>query len=362
MKNDIYYMRRAIKLAKKAEGFTSPNPLVGCLIVKKGKIIGKGYHHKAGLPHAEVIALQDAGEKAKNATMYVTLEPCKHLGRTPPCTSAVIKAGIKRFVIAMKDPNPLNNGRGITKLREKGASVTTGVCEKEAREINRPFIKYATKGLPFVTLKIAESLDGKIATSKGESKWISNSDSRQHVQKIRSYVDAIMVGSNTVIKDNPRLLPKGYYRRNPVRVVVDSRLKIPLDSKLVKTAEKAPLIIATTKLSSERKKRLLNKKNVNVIVIKSSKTGVNLEDLLKILGRMGILHILAEGGAELAGSLCDKKLVDRILFFISPKIIGGRDAITSIKGRGVNRIKDALKLENVEVKRFKDDVVVSGDI
>ena len=361
MFNDKFYMLRALKLAQKAEGKTSPNPIVGCVIVKNNRVISEGYHRGAGLHHAEITALKKA-RNTKNATMYVTLEPCDHYGKTPPCTDEIIKRKIRKVVIAIKDPNEINNGRGVRKLRRNKISVKLGVLEKEANKIYRPYAKFITEKLPFVTVKIAESLDGKIATSKGESKWISNELSRIYVHKLRSRVDAVMVGINTVLKDNPLLLARIRPKEATKRVVVDSKLKLPLNSQLIRTARIAPLIIATTNKSSKKKRNMLTKKGALVIVIRSKNSKIDLQNLFQALATMDIMHVLVEGGGELIGSLFDEGLVDRMLFFISPKIIGGETAVTSIRGRGVQRINDAIRLKNMEIKRFKEDILVEGNV
>lgn len=361
MFDDKFYMSRALRLAQKAEGRTSPNPIVGCVIVKNNRVIGEGYHAKAGLYHAEIAALKKA-RNTKNATMYVTLEPCDHYGKTPPCTDEIIKRKIGKVVIAVKDPNEINNGRGIRKLKRNKISVKLGVLEKEASKIYRPYTKFITEKLPFVTVKIAESLDGKIATSKGESRWISNELSRRYVRKLRSRVDAVMVGINTALKDNPLLLSGIGPDRVTKRVVVDSKLKLPLNSQLIRTARIAPLIIATTNKSSRKKRNMLSKKGAFVIIIRSKNNKIDLQSLFQTLATMDIMHVLVEGGGELIGSLFDEGLVDRILFFISPKIIGGEAAVNSIRGKGVRRIDDAIRLKNIQIKRFKEDILVEGDV
>lgn len=359
---DSYFMMRALELAQKAEGSTSPNPVVGCVVVKDNKVIGEGFHKKAGLPHAEIEALKKCGKYAACATMYVTLEPCDHYGKTPPCTDAIINAGIKKVIIAMKDPNPLNNGKGIRKLRSKGISVVTGVLSGPAKSINKPFIKHTTTRLPLVTLKIAESLDGKIADSSGGSKWVSNRGSRSYVQKLRSLSDAVMVGVNTVIKDDPMLIARGYGKKTPTRVVVDSRLRISLDSRIVKSADRVPLIVFTTDMSSEKKREMLKKEHVTVVRVGSCRKRTDLRQVLMELGKRGVLSLLVEGGSELAGSLLDSKLADRAVFFIAPKIIGARDAVNAVKGTGVRKLKDAALLKNVDMIRIDDDIMISGDI
>lgn len=339
MNPDEKYMSLAIELAKKAEGRTSPNPIVGSVIVKNNKIIGRGYHKKAGLPHAEVNALRQAGAAAKGATLYITLEPCNHYGRTPPCTDAIIKSALKRVVIAMWDPNPINNGSGIRKLKRRGIKVTSGVLLKEAEAINKPYIKFITKGLPYITVKVAQSLDGKIATRTGDSKWISGEDSRRYVHELRSKVDAVMVGANTVIKDNPVLLSKTSKDKQPLRIIVDGASKVPSDAKIFSSLKRSPVIVASSKSGAKR---------------------IDLTRLLKTLAQKNITHILVEGGGELIAGLAEKGLVDRFLIFIAPKIIGGRRAVTSVEGNGVARIKNALNFKNLRIRRFKEDILIEA--
>ena len=343
MNTDEKYIRMALRLARKAKGLTNPNPAVGAVIVKNGRIVGKGYHKRCGLPHAEVNALNDAGAKARGAVLYVTLEPCDHFGRTPPCTDAIIKAGIRKVIIGMKDPNPVNNGRGIRTLNRAGISTAVGILEAEARGLNKPFIKFVTTGMPYVTVKMASSLDGKIATKTGDSKWITDTDSRNFVHGLRSRVDAIMVGINTVIKDDPLLLSSSSKEKQPIRVIVDSRFKTPRGARIFSRTDESPVIIATTKA-------------------KSKSGRVDLEDLLKKLGGMGIMHLLVEGGGELVASLVEKRLVDEFLFFIAPKIIGGRDAVTSVEGDGIKKMSQALVFNNMKIRRFKKDILIEASV
>lgn len=361
MNTDKRYMALAIELAKKAEGRTSPNPLVGAVIVKLGKIIGKGYHKKCGLPHAEAAAIKDAGARAKGGTLYVTLEPCDHHGRTPPCTDAIIRSGIKRVVIAMRDPNPITNGRGIKKLKKSGVKTAVGVLEESARAMNRPFTKFITKKLPFVRLKVAQSIDGKIATRSGDSKWISGEESRRFVHQLRGKVDAVMVGVNTVLKDNPMLLSKVPRSKQPIRVIVDSVLKTPIKSKLFSTAHRHVVVLATTKAASFKKAETFAKNGISVLFCKMKSGRVDLKDLLKKLSWLNITDLLVEGGGELSASLVEERLVDQFLFFVSPKIIGGRLAKTSVEGIGADRMKDAIRLKNVSIRRFSEDILIEAE-
>lgn len=272
--------------------------------------------------------------------MYVTLEPCDHFGRTPPCTDAVIKSGIKRVVIAMKDPNPINNGRGIKKLRRNGIRVQAGVLRDLAEAMNEPYIKFITKKMPYVTVKVAQSLDGKIATRTGESKWISSAASRRHVQRLRGAVDAIMVGANTVIRDDPRLTNRSVGGAEPLRIAVCGRRNVPSGAKMLSAASGGKAMIALPE-SGQR---------------------VNLRRLLKKLAKAGIVHILVEGGGELIASLIEERLVDKILFFMAPKIIGGRQAKTAVEGIGVTKVKDALDLKDVKITMFDKDILVEGRV
>lgn len=340
MKIDKKYMHIALQLAAKAEGLTSPNPMVGAVIVKGGRVIGKGFHKRCGLAHAEINALNDAGLKRLNgAVLYVTLEPCDHFGRTPPCTDAIIKSGIKSVVIGMKDPNPVNNGKGIRKLNKNGVKTSVGILEDEARMLNKAYIKFITKKMPYVTVKIAESLDGKIATRTGDSRWITSIDSRLFVHQLRGRVDAVMVGANTVIKDNPLLISKTSRLKQPIRVVVCGKRRIPPSSRIFSRTEISPVILAD-----------------------SRKGRVNLKKLLRSLASLDVAHVLVEGGGELIASLVKEKLVDQFLFFIAPKIIGGKDAVCSVGGKGIAKIAQAADLKNIKLKKFKKDIMIEAEV
>ncbi|MEW5758442.1 MAG: bifunctional diaminohydroxyphosphoribosylaminopyrimidine deaminase/5-amino-6-(5-phosphoribosylamino)uracil reductase RibD [Candidatus Omnitrophota bacterium] len=352
MHSDEYFMRLALALALKAKGKTSPNPLVGAVIVKDNRIIGQGYHKKAGMPHAEVIALNQAGKRAKNATLYVNLEPCSHYGRTPPCIDKIIASEIKKVVIAMVDPNPFNNGKGIKLLRGLGVKVKTGVLNKEARDLNKQFIKYITKHLPYVTVKIAQSLDGKIATKNYNSKWITSAKARQFAHRLRDNFDAIILGTNTILKDNPNLKTK-----KAIRVIIDKDLKISQDLNLF-NYRKTKIIIATRKINTNKQ----YPKNVELIVIKESDDKLDLVDLMRKLADKGIINILVEGGGELIGSLFDEKLVNEIKFFIAPKIIGGKSAISSITGQGIKNINSAIGLKDIKISNISKDLLVEAEV
>ena len=358
-RSDAEYMSLALKLARKAKGKTYPNPMVGAVIVKNGKIIGKGYHRKAGADHAEVVAVNSVRGMCSGGTMFVTLEPCDHYGKTPPCTRAIITAGISTVNIAMKDPNPINSGRGIRRLRNAGISVNVGLRSSEAAALNRKYIKFVTTGLPYITVKLAQSIDGKIAARDGTSKWISSDASRKYTRKIRSDFDAIVVGSNTACKDDPFLLDEKRHGYDVARVIVDTRLKTRIDSNIVKTADKAPVLIGTTELAPRsRVEKFRRIKGVEVVVQRSKKKRVSMKPFLRALARKNMINILVEGGGELVGSLMDESLVDEVMFFIAPRIIGG--GYSSVKGKGAGNITEALKLRDVEVKKFSSDIFIRG--
>ena len=363
---DEKYMRLALRLARRGMGTTSPNPMVGAVVVRGDRIVGRGYHRRAGEPHAEVLALRGAGEKARGATLYVTLEPCNHFGKTPPCTEAVLKAGIRKVVVGMKDPNPLVSGRGIQRLRKAGIEVEVGALGEACRELNAPFCKYITARTPFVILKGALTLDGKIATPSGDSRWVTSPESRQEVHRLRQAVDAVMVGIGTVLRDNPLLnvrLSRPNPKRQPLRIVVDSRLRIPMTSRLVQTAFQYPTLIAATRAASPAKIHRLGKKKVEVWALpKNSRGKVNLGVLMKKLGERGIVSVLLEGGAQLNASALRERLVDRLLFFYAPKIAGGAKAPGVIGGEGVRRMRDAAPVELVRIRRIGPDLLVEAKV
>lgn len=355
----VKYMKLALEMARKAKDKTYPNPMVGAVIVKDGKIVGKGYHRKAGESHAEVMAITSAQEACSGATMFVTLEPCNHYGKTAPCAQAIIDSGIETVNIAMKDPNPINSGSGIRRLKEAGISVNVGLCCPEAKALNRKYIKFITTALPYITVKLAQSIDGKIAARDGSSKWISSKISREYVKKKRYNFDAIVVGSNTVCRDDPFLLDGDRRGYNVSRVIVDTRLKIPMDSNLIKTANKAPVIVGTTELAPKsRVKEFCKIKGVEIISTRSKEKKVSLKVFFAKLAQKGIVNILVEGGGRLVGSLLDESLIDEVMFFIAPKMIGGN--FSSIKGDGVETIDKAIELYDIKVKKSGKDILVRG--
>lgn len=350
-------MKAALKLAVKGRGDVSPNPMVGAVIVCNGQVVGKGYHKKAGLPHAEINALEESGESAKGATLYVNLEPCNHYGKTPPCTDKIIEAGISEVVVAMQDPNPLNSGEGFRRLKSAGINVKTGILEDEAQQLNEAFIKFIKTGEPFVTAKIAMSLDGKIATRTGESKWITGIKAREYVQKLRSEVDAILVGVNTIIEDDPELKIRNEIK-SPIRVILDSQARIPLKARVL--AGKPKTMIATTKYATISKINELKKTGAEVLITGDKGGRIDLKELMKKLGKLGVISLLLEGGGEVLSSALSARIVDKALFFIAPKIIGGRDAPTAVGGEGIRSISEAVPLKRVKVRRFGEDMLIEG--
>lgn len=354
--SSLDYMKLAISLAKNTLGQTSPNPVVGAVVVKNGEIVGMGAHLKAGEAHAEVHALQMSGEKAKDATIYVTLEPCSHYGRTPPCADLIIKSGIKRVVIATTDPNPKVAGKGIEKLKAAGLEVEVGLLKEEADELNEIFFHFIKTKTPYVTLKSAMSLDGKIATATGESKWITSEAARIDVHKYRHQHDAILVGVNTIIKDNPSLttrLPNG--GKNPIRIILDHSLRTPPTAKIVTDKEAETWIITSCNVD-DNKRRAFMKENIKLIKLPSEK--IEITPLLQILGENGITSLFVEGGATVNGSFLKEKCVQQIITYIAPKVIGGKNAPTSFGGEGILQLADALTVKIKSVEKIGDDLKI----
>jgi diaminohydroxyphosphoribosylaminopyrimidine deaminase/5-amino-6-(5-phosphoribosylamino)uracil reductase len=358
-KNHEYYMNLAVKLALKAKGKTSPNPMVGALVVKDGHIIGKGYHERAGANHAEIVALDEAAKLAKGATLYVTLEPCCHLGRTGPCVDRIIKSGIKRVIVGMIDPNPLNNGRGIKILRQQKIKVDVGFLEDKLRKLNESFIKYISRKIPFVTVKVGQSLDGKIATKTGDSKWITSDRSRAYAHRIRQYYDAIMVGVNTVLRDNPKL-DTWFSKKQPLKIVIDSQLSIPQNANIFFRNSQVTIVTLPISAGQETENRKMLAEKARILEVKEKAGQINLKNMMRKLAQQGVTNILVEGGGTLIGSLFDEGLVDKVIFFISPKIIGGKEAISSVMGKGVARIDRAMKLKEISIKRLGEDLLIEG--
>ncbi len=355
---DEFFMKRALSLAKKANWRTSPNPMVGAVIVKNGRIISEGYHKKAGLPHAEAEAIMKAKDSLSGATLYVNLEPCCHKGkRTPPCTEAIISSGISRVVIAMRDPNPKVCGKGIEILHSYGIEVTEGILENKARKLNEFYIKYITTRTPFVILKIAMTLDGKIATPEGESKWITSEKSRHIVHQLRSRVDALLSAYGTVLKDNPHFTARVKNGKNPTRVIIDPELKIPLDYNVYTTPPKTIAVVHES-LKDSRKLKQLKEKGVEFLYFSSEK--LDLKWLMHELGKREIISVLIEGGSSLNSYALWSGVVDKVMVFIAPKIIGGAHSYPSVGGKLYKKISEAFELQNIKIKRIGKDILIEG--
>jgi diaminohydroxyphosphoribosylaminopyrimidine deaminase/5-amino-6-(5-phosphoribosylamino)uracil reductase len=360
--SDIKYMQQALDLAEKGRGWTSPNPMVGAVVVKDGRVVGRGYHQRAGGPHAEVNAIDDAGERARGATIYVTLEPCNHVGRTPPCTRKILDAGIRRVVVAMTDPNPGVRGGGNGYLRNRGIDVTTGICEKESRALNENFVTWVTTGRPFVIVKCAATLDGRIATRTGDSRWVTGPASRRFVHRLRHAVDGIMVGVDTVKKDDPGLTTRldGQTGSDPTRIILDTHLSIPLDAKMLDQASDAQTwVVCGTDAPADRRTAL---EGAGARVVDASiKSGrIDLEALMDRLGAMGITSLLIEGGGTVIGSAFAARIVDKICFFYAPKILGGDDGVPICRGAGPESMQQSIPVHDLSVVRFDTDVMIQG--
>ncbi len=358
--NDEYYMRKALNLARGGLGKTSPNPMVGALIVRDGEIIGQGYHRRYGGDHAEINAIWDAKGDMSGATLYVTLEPCCHQGKkTPPCLDALLKYNLERVVIGTVDPNPQVNGKSIEVLRERGIETKVGVLSEECYRLNEVYFKYIQTGIPFVTLKFAQTLDGRIASTTGDSRWISSEPSLKLAHRLRSFHDAVLVGVGTVLRDDPQLTVRQVKGRNPIRIVTDSRLRIPLNSKILRDQEIAPTIIATTSQADRGKSSSLMQMGIETLIVEEDKEGkVDLKDLLKKLGQRDFSSILVEGGATLITSLIRQELVDRFVVILAPKIMG--KGIDAVRDLGISDVERALKLSLVKTYRSGEDLVIEA--
>lgn len=356
------YMKRALELAEKGSGFTSPNPLVGAVIVKDGMIIGEGYHEIYGGPHAEINAFKNATDDVRGATMYVTLEPCSHFGKTPPCADAIVEKGISKVVIGMIDPNPVVAGRGVSILRDSGIEVHTGVLEEECKKLNEIFIKYITTKKPFVILKSAMTLDGKIATSTGDSKWITNDASRTKVHEIRQRVAGILVGIGTVLSDDPYLNTRLNQNKvsHPVRIILDTHARIPLSAHVLEDLGEIRTIIATTALASDDRLKRLKEKGAEILLLPIKDDHVDLEALMTTLGELGIDSVLIEGGSKVNYSAIDVGVVDKVIVFIAPKLIGGDEAKTPVGGEGKKFMRDAVILKNMQIHLIEEDIMIEG--
>ena len=359
MMNDELYMRRALKLAQKSVGRSSPNPMVGAVIVKGARLIAEGYHKYYGADHAEVAALKNARESVAGATLYVTLEPCRHYGKTPPCTDAIIKSKIGRVVIGMLDPDPRMRGESVKLLNQNGIKTTVGVLESDCLSLNEKYIKHRTTGMPFVTLKFAQTLDGRIAAADGSTTRISSPPSLKLAHKLRATHDAILVGVSTIIKDNPQLTTRLVKGRNPLRVILDSTLRIPLTAKVLQNQDKAKTLVAATPRAAKQKLAALQKMGIEVLTVPPDKDGtVDLKNLLKTLGERNITSLLVEGGGAVITSFLRLHLVDKLVVIIAPKILGkGTDSVGDLN---ITELSKAFKLSFNKIYRSGEDIVVEG--
>lgn len=364
MTSDTGYMKMALALAEKGRGYTSPNPMVGAVVVKEGKIVGKGWHKRAGEAHAEAMAIDAAGASASGGTLYVTLEPCNHEGRTPPCTRKIIEAGIRHVVVAMEDPNPHVTGGGIECLKQHNIGVVSGVCRDAAEKMNESFIKHSLTHQPFVVLKWAATLDGRIATRTGDSKWITNERSRGYVHRLRHQADAVMVGIGTVAADDPSLTVRldNFDGRDPSRIILDSTLKIDADARVLNRDSGAETIIIAGTRYDPRKRNLLEEKGAKIVEADDTSGRVDMRGAMKMLGAQGITSVLIEGGSRVSASALAAGVVDKVCLFYAPKILGGDDGIPVCRGSGPERINQSTMIKDTRVRLFDDDVMIEGYI
>ncbi len=354
-------MKKAVALARRGIGKVHPNPLVGAVLVKKNHVAGQGFHGSFGAPHAEVNAIQSAkGRGAEGSTLYVTLEPCAHFGKTPPCADFIIRNKIKEVVVGALDPNPLVSSKGIRRLKKAGVRVRTGILKEECEMLNRDFNHWIQKRMPYVIVKVAQSIDGNIATKTGESQWISGEASRRLSQRLRAESDAILVGINTVLQDNPRLSVRHLKKTHqPVKVILDSRLRISSKAQIFSKASPGPVILAVTRKAGKAKQNLFKGK-AEILAVREKNGKIDLRALLSLLAKRGILRVLIEGGGEVIGEAFSEKLVQEIYFFIAPKIIGGSEARRSVAGKGIARLKDAFKIRQLKIERIGEDFLIHG--
>lgn len=351
---DEQWMREALQEARRGLGKTSPNPCVGALLVRGGEVVGRGHHARAGAPHAEVVAIRAAGEAARGATLYTTLEPCDHFGRTPPCSRAILEAGVTRVVSGSRDPNPLVNGRGVRRLRRGGVEVETGVLRAECDALNEAWMTFIRLRRPHVTLKVASTLDGKIATATGDSRWVTGPQAREMVHRLRGRVDAVLVGAGTARADDPRLTARVRGARDPLRVVLDSRARLPRTLRLFREPAGAPTVVAHVRAGARRPAP-----GVEMMQCRSRRGRVDLADLLDRLARRGVTSLLVEGGGEVARSFLEAGLVDRLLLFLAPSVVGG-DGISWLAAPGARRMADARRFRVAEVARVGEDLLVTA--
>jgi diaminohydroxyphosphoribosylaminopyrimidine deaminase/5-amino-6-(5-phosphoribosylamino)uracil reductase len=360
--SDFDYMRKALELAALGAGTTRPNPMVGAVVVREGRIVGSGYHHQAGGPHAEVLALDEAGDLAAGATLYVTLEPCNHFGRTPPCTEKIVAAGIRRVVVAMADPNPHVAGQGAARLRTAGLTVEIGLCAEAADRLNEAWLKFIRTGTPFVVLKCAATLDGRIATATGDSRWVTGPVARARVHRLRSEMDAIMIGVGTVIIDDPSLtarLPDGS-GRDPVRIVLDTRLRMPASARMLKLDSPAETLIVCAEDAEPDRRRRLEDAGAQLLTCPLRCDRIDLEALMGLLGKRQVTSVLIEGGAKVASAALAAHVVDKVMFFYAPKLLAGDDGVPICRGKGVQTMAEALAVHHLEVERMGPDVLLHG--
>ena len=361
--HDLRVMRRALELAGSGRGRTSPNPMVGAVVVKDGAIVGEGYHGYVGGPHAEVVALDAAGARAKGATLYVTLEPCSHTGRTPPCTDAVLRSGVARVVVAVQDPNPAVCGQGLARLREAGLAVDVSLCEAEARALNAAFFTWITRGRPLGILKAGMSLDGRIATRTGEARWITGEAARRRAHAMRAEVDAILVGAETALRDDPLLTARDVgAARQPLRVVADSRARMPLTHHLVRTARQSPTLLAATALAPGERLAALKAAGVDVLTVEGPGPRVDLKALAEALAKRDVTSLLIEGGGTLHAAALEAGIVDRVALFVAPLLLGGKDAVPVLAGLGAATLGEAWRLADAAVERLGDDWLITSPI
>ena len=360
--NDEHHMQMALELAARGRGFTSPNPLVGAVVVNNGVVVGLGYHPFAGGPHAEVRAIDAAGGAARGATLYVNLEPCNHTGRTPPCTLKILEAGLKRVVIGMRDPNPRVMGGGAEFLKAKGVEITFGVCEEAAQELNEVFVKYTRTGRPFVTAKCAATLDGRIATRSGDSKWVTGEASRAFGHELRHAADAIMVGAGTIAADDPLLTTrlKDCQPKDPIRIVLDAQLRTAPTAKVLHHASHAETILVAGRGAPAHVRARMNLKGVRVIDAETRDGRIDLDRLMDQLGKMGVTSILIEGGSRVLGSAFRAGIVDKVCFFYAPLISAGDDGLPICSGPGPEKMRDCIRLDRIRTRHFGDDVLIEG--
>lgn len=358
--DDLFFIKRALTLASRARGRTSPNPMVGAVLVKNGRIISEGYHKKAGAPHAEAVAIKNSAEKTSGSTLYVSLEPCCHKDkRTPPCTEMIISAGIKKVVIAMKDPNPKVSGKGIAELEKAGIQTISGILEDKAVKLNESYIKYITTGTPFVTLKVAMTLDGKIAAPDGESKWITGEKARKMVHRLRGSSDAVMTAIGTIKADDPMLTCRVKGFKNPIRIVIDPHLET-MPGCHVASCPPETIIVTKSADTDSLLWKQLREKGGSFIEYRSEE--LDLKWLMNELGKLGVTSILAEGGSSMSSYCLEAGIVDKVMFFIAPRILGGRDSFPAVGGKSLRKLADAYRLSDVRTKLIGEDILIEGYI